>query len=148
MGYTYDTWTAGGGLKAGTTGGIPIASSQGALYQQGTAITATATEINYLTGFYAIEAGTTSAAFTNYGVTSIPATTTPTAYTITAPVAGVRKIIYTISTSSSGPFTVAGATNTILFGATNQISLTGPCQTISLLGLSSTQWQVLSKSTN
>ncbi len=90
-----------------------------------------------------VEAGTTAAALSNGGVSTF-GSSVATTLTLSAPVAGVKKFLYNVGTSS---FVSSGST-TIQFGENSSIqrlNFTAAGQGITLQGLSATKWAIESQ---
>lgn len=92
-------------------------------------------------GYAVVAASTVTATNTNYGITTLSSSTI--GYTLTAPIAGVRKTISALIASTSSARTInagAGAT----FDGTNNLATSTGIQTLELVGVSTLRWQVVS----
>lgn len=96
---------------------------------------------------YPVESGSTGSSFLNFGETHFGSTAAET-YTMDAPVAGVRKYLFCTNASTNTKQTVDVSTgDTVLINATgaNNLEFEAPDDAAILFGRSSTQWDVLSK---
>ena len=83
---------------------------------------------------------------TNYGITSIVASTTAPTYTLAAPVVGVVKHIYVESNTSSGTAKINSSTTDVSFGSSgaNQLQVDATHDAVILAGITTTKWRVTS----
>lgn len=159
MGYTHiDKPVGKEGVFVGAKGAeVQVASSTGALYQSGTAITATAAELNKLSGvtktttqinqgtdsYEAVAGSTNSAAgsaLVGYGISAISSTNGAKYYDLAAPVAGQCKTLICTAGSSTNTVTV-NAGSGITFDGTNYLATFNAADDVlDLVGISDTRW--------
>lgn len=132
-----------------------LVTSTGQLYHQGTAIAATAAELNNLSGQYTVAAGSTAANLANNGISTLSwSTAGDPAYTLAAPAAGVEKTIVLNTTAvqdTTGIFSSVYSGSTATFFIDNStayapklyVGFQPPYSAVKLVGLSTAQWGVL-----
>lgn len=87
-------------------------------------------------------ASSASLGITNYGVTELPSTAAVD-YTMAPPEEGVRKTLYTVTTTSAAVVVRLSTGTSVKVGnqGATQITLAGTvAQSVDLLGVNSTQW--------
>jgi hypothetical protein len=96
-------------------------------------------------------ATTEGTVLTNYGLSTIVSSTSPTAktYTIAAPIAGAYKTIINVNASSTGTATVTtAATTRFLNPAGTIMTFTTGLGSIDLYGVTSSSWAIVSHTTD
>ena len=89
--------------------------------------------------------GTTALTIPNYGVTELPSTAANT-YVLAPPVEGVRKTLYSVTTTSAAVVVRGSTGTTVNFGnqSATQITFNATVDMcVELLGLSATRWLVV-----
>lgn len=131
---------------------VQVASSAGQVYQQGTAITASAAEINQLDDFFTATAATTGTAIANKGFYTVASTGGTLTFTLATPTAGVASMVDIFctslgSTAASCTIKVASTATTTVDG-TNVALTFGPAaaagQKARLRAGSTTRWYIMS----
>lgn len=89
-----------------------------------------------------VTTGSTSANIENFGVTQIGSTSAAKAYTLDAPVEGVRKVLSAVAGSTGTLATVTCASGTTLDGTNTIATFNASGDVLTLFGLSSTRWTV------
>lgn len=87
-----------------------------------------------------VAAATTTANLANSGISTLSSSTIQ--YTLAAPVAGVEKIITSLILST-GARSVTAGTGVTFDGVNNVWTSTGQDQSLTLIGLSSTRWNIV-----
>lgn len=136
----------GAGLTVGSTGRITLSSSDVCVMNDGGITIGTSGKFQM-----PVSSGTTTAAISNYGVTTITKGTTGTganAYTLTAPVAGTYKWLSVTTANVSEFITVSSGTNvTFLPGGSANLLKIVAAGGIALVGLSASSWSTIGVST-
>lgn len=156
MGYThFDKVSGNNGLFAGKKGSeVQVASATGGLYQSGTAITATAAELNIMDGItkttaqlnqaFATIAGSTGTgtAIPNAGVAAVSSTGGAMNYVLADPTAAGDKvtIICTAGSTDNTVVITTASTGCTLNGTNRVATMNAADDSLELIALSTTRW--------